>query len=215
MKPAVIDPPEIWARLWSGFEGRIGWDIGANCGQTVPIMLDNFEQVIAFEPAAECWPYLEQFAGNFTFLPIGLSDRDDHIDLLELPDKIDTGQLVTAGTCGMEWNPNRPDASVRTVISRTADSLISEAALQAPDFMKIDTEGHELRVLFGARQTLAVHRPDLLIEFHSPELHSSCEALLEQYGYQCETIRHPHYRPGTPMWKQHGWLKAKQMTSPA
>lgn len=208
MKPAAIDPPEIWAKLWKGFEGEYGWDIGANCGQTVPIMLDHFTQVIAFEPAEECFPYLEQFAGNFTWLPIALSDRDDYIELVELPDKIDTGQLVTAGTCGMEWDPRRADAAIRTVTCRTVDGLISEGALHVPDFMKIDTEGHELRVLFGSRKTLAIQRPDLLIEFHSPELHDSCQALLEQYGYQCETIRHPHYRPGSPMYFQHGWLRA-------
>lgn len=210
MKPAAIDPPEIWHRLWDGFDGSLGWDIGANCGQTVPVMLERFDQVIAFEPAEECWPYLREFDGNFTFLPLALSDRDDQIDLVELPDKIDTGQLVTAGTAGMEWNPDRPDARLRTVLCHTVDHLISEGALAAPDFMKIDTEGHELRVLFGARQTLAVRRPDLLIEFHSPELHGSCQTLLEQYGYRCETVRHPHYRKGTPMYFTHGWLKARQ-----
>jgi FkbM family methyltransferase len=210
MKPAVPDPPEIWAKLWQGFSGALGWDVGANCGQTIPIMLDNFEQVIAFEPAEECHPYLDEFDGNLTWLPIALSDRDDHIDLLALPDKIDTGQLVTGGTLGMEWDPQQPEARLRTVISRTTDSLIADAALAVPDFMKIDTEGHELRVLFGARRTLAVHRPDLLIEFHSPALHDSCETLLESYGYKCETVRHPHYRPGTPMFFQHGWLRARQ-----
>lgn len=210
MKPAVTDPPEIWSTLWVGYTGEIGWDVGANCGQTVPIMLEGFTQVIAFEPAEECWPYLSKIDGNLTWLPIALSDRDDHIDLVELPDKIDTGQLVTGGTHGMEWDPTRSDARTRTVISRTADALIAEGALTVPDFMKIDTEGHELRVLFGARRTLAVHRPDLLIEFHSPALHDSCETLLETYGYRCETVRHPHYRPGTPMWKQHGWIRARQ-----
>lgn len=208
MKPAVIDPPEIWSRLWKDFGGGTGWDVGANCGQTVPIMLDRFTQVIAFEPAEECWPYLQQFAGNFAWLPIALSDRDDHIDLLELPDKIDTGQLVTAGTIGMEWDPRRPDAAIRTVISRTLDSLLEEGALDPPDFLKIDTEGHELRVLFGAKRGLAANRPDLLIEFHSKELHSSCFALLESLGYRLETVRHPHYRSGSPMYFQHGWIRA-------
>lgn len=210
MKPAAIDPPEVWATLWNGFGGNIGWDIGANCGQTIPIMLDKFHQVIAFEPAEECWPYLHQYAGNLTTLPIAISDRDDEIDLIALPDKIDTGQLVTAGTCGMEWDPDQPDATIRTVVSRSIDSLIRDGALETPDFMKIDTEGHELRVLFGARQQLAITRPDLLIEFHSPELHYSCQTLLEQYDYRCETVRHPHYRPGTPLWFGHGWLRARQ-----
>lgn len=209
MKPAAIDPPEVWSRLWKGFEGRCGWDVGANCGQTVPIMLEHFEQVIAFEPAEECWDYLEKFEGNYYWLPLALSDRDDHVDLVELPDKIDTGQLVTADTHGMEWDPRQPNAAVRTVVCRTVDSLLEEGAVEAPDFMKIDTEGHELRVLFGSRRTLAIERPDLLIEFHSPELHASCQALLEQYGYTCETIRHPHYPPASPLWFQHGWLRAK------
>lgn len=210
MKPAAIDPPEIWSRLWRDFGGGIGWDIGANCGQTVPIMLDNFGQVVAFEPAEECWPYLQEFTGNFTWLPIALSDQDDQIDLIELPDKIDTGQLVTAGTIGMEWDPRRPDAVVRTVVSRTVDSLLGQGELEPPDFMKIDTEGHELRVLFGARKELAINRPDLLIEFHSNELHSSCFALLESLGYHTETVRHPHYPSGSPMWFAHGWLRATQ-----
>ncbi len=210
MKPAVIDPPEIWHKLWKDWEGAYGWDVGANCGQTVPIMLERFTQVIAFEPASECWPYLQDFAGNLTWLPIALSDQDDFVELIELPDKIDTGQLVTAGTKGMEWNPAQPGAHIRTVVCATADTLVSDGALHAPDFMKIDTEGHELKVLFGAKKILAVHRPDLLIEFHSPELHSSCQALLEQFGYICETVRHPHYRAGTPMWMQHGWIRACQ-----
>lgn len=210
MKPAPIDPPEIWSRLWNGFSGSIGWDVGANCGQTVPIMKDKFLQVIAFEPAEECWPYLQEFDGHFAWLPIALSDRDDYVDLVELPDKINTGQLVTAGTNGMEWDPRRPDAALRPVVSRTVDSLLDEGALEHPDFMKIDTEGHELRILFGARKELAMHRPDLLIEFHSAELHSSCCALLESFGYHTETIRHPHYPPGSQLWFAHGWLRATQ-----
>lgn len=210
MKPAAIDPPEIWYTLWAGFQGQTGWDVGANCGQTIPIMLERFEQVYAFEPAEECWDYLADFDGNVTVLPIALSDRDDHIALISLPDKIDTGQLVTAGTHGMEWNPEDQGAVTRHVPAHSVDRLISDGAIPPPDFMKIDTEGHELRVLFGARQTLAVHRPELLVEFHSPVLHDSCQSLLEQYGYTIETVRHPHYRAGTPMYYSHGWLKARQ-----
>jgi FkbM family methyltransferase len=209
VKPAPIDPPEIWTKLWYRFEGGTGWDVGANCGQTLPIMLDRFDQVYAFEPAAECLPWLHQYDG-VTVLPIAVSDTDEDIDLIALPDKIDTGQLVTAGTHGMEWNPERGDALSRTVVARTVDSLVVEDELIPPDFMKIDTEGHELRVLFGAKKTLAMSRPDLLIEFHSPSLHDSCETLLESYGYTCETVRHPHYRPGTPMYFTHGWLRAWQ-----
>jgi FkbM family methyltransferase len=173
VKPAAIDPPEVWPQLWKDVTGTVGYDIGANCGQTIPVMLERFKQVYAFEPAEECWSYLNDIDGNLTWLPIGLSDTDDNVDLICLPDKIDTGQLVTAGTHGMEWNPDRPGAQIRTIICRTIDTLILRGETLPPDFMKIDVEGHELRVLFGARQTLAVHRPELLVEFHSQQLHSS------------------------------------------
>lgn len=212
MKPAVSDPPEIEKSLWYGFGGGVGWDIGANCGQSYDEMMTRFDTVIAFEPATECAPYLDDLAStntSYRWLPIGLSDTDSHVELVELPDKIDTGQLVTGGTVGMEWNPEHPDAVIRMVECRTVDSLVAEG-LPGPDFLKIDVEGHELKVLYGAKKELAINRPDLLVEFHAPHLHRSMVDLLEGYGYDVQTIRHPHYRPGTQMWFQHGWIKATQ-----
>jgi len=44
------------------------------------------------------------------------------------------------------------------------DDLIAERGWPAPDFIKVDTEGVELAVLKGAAQTLAAHKPELLIE---------------------------------------------------
>jgi FkbM family methyltransferase len=215
VKPAPIDPPEIWSKLWHGVEGDVGWDVGSNCGQTIPIMCDRFERVTAFEPAEECWPYLDAVAADYNnLLPqvtiehIGLSDTDSDVDLIALPDKIDTGQLVTAGTHGMEWNPDSESGLIRTIACRTVDSLLRDGEMDAPDFMKIDVEGHEMKVLFGAKRTLAISRPDLLIEFHSPLLWSQVGGFLDGFGYVTETIRHPHYSPHSDMWQTHGWIRA-------
>jgi FkbM family methyltransferase len=208
VKPAPIDPPEIWNELWEGFSGNTGWDVGANCGQTLMIMLDRFKKVYAFEPAKECWPYLAGYP-EVIVEHFGLSDKDGLIDLIALPDKIDTGQLITAGTHGMEWDPDDPGGLLRQVPGRTIDSICRDRSHDAPDFMKIDVEGHELKVLFGARRTLNVFRPQLLIEFHTPDLHKDVRQLLETYGYHCDTVRHPHYPPGSDMWSTHGWLKCR------
>ncbi|HZP24471.1 MAG TPA: FkbM family methyltransferase [Terriglobales bacterium] len=44
------------------------------------------------------------------------------------------------------------------------DDLVAERNWPAPDFIKVDTEGVELAVLKGAAQTLATHKPELLVE---------------------------------------------------
>ncbi len=213
MRPAGTDPREIEPFLWQGFTGTTGWDIGANCGQSAAEMSDRFGHVYAFEPAGECFDYLNQTAQrhpSYRWYPVAVSDNDETVNLIELPDKIDTGQLVSADAQGMEYDPASPDGSVRAVTARTVDSLIETWSIPAPDFMKIDVEGHELKVLFGARKTLAVHRPQILLEFHSRALHESCKDLLEQFGYDHATIRHPHYPPGSDLWFAHGWLRATQ-----
>lgn len=210
MKPAVTDPPEINKVLWDSYSGDVGWDVGANCGQSSLDMLSRFNAVYAFEPANECAPWLDDIqANNFTWLPIALSFNDATVNLIALPDKIDTGQLVSTEAEGMEYDPASPDAVSRRVLCRQIDTLINQGEVPAPDFMKIDVEGHELLVLMGARKTLAVKRPDILLEFHSKSLHSSCIALLESYGYTTHTIRHPHYYPGTDLWFAHGWVRAQ------
>lgn len=210
MRPAVSDPPEVHRMLWDGYGGDVGWDIGANCGQTLPEMTSRFKTIFAFEPAEECWSFLEDFGEHVSYLKIALSDVDDTIDLIELPDKIDTGQLVSADAVGMEYDPDSADAVNRPVIARTVDNLIERFEVPTPDFMKIDVEGHELKVLYGARKTLSIQRPDLLIEFHSEELNDKIQDLLAVYDYKVQIVRHPHYPVMSPLWLAHGWLRARQ-----
>lgn len=205
MKPAPIDPPEVHAQLWDGYSGQTGWDIGANCGQTLPELTSRFKTVHAFEPAEECWSYLAAWP-EVNLHKIALSDVNSTIDLVALPDKIDTGQLVTGNCEGMEWNPKNPNGVLRTLEARTVDAVAND--LGAPDFMKIDVEGHEEKVLTGAAYVLTEHKPSLLIEFHSPQLYDFCLKLLTGLRYDVEVVRHPHYPKDSWLWHQHGWLKA-------
>lgn len=56
----------------------------------------------------------------------------------------------------------------RTVAATTIDALVA-GGTPPPAVIKIDVEGAEGRVIAGARETIAAHRPALLIEVHSPE----------------------------------------------
>jgi FkbM family methyltransferase len=210
VRPAVTDPPEVAEHLWSGFSGNIGWDVGANCGQSVPAMRQVFRRVVSFEPCQESFDYAKLAYPEAEMYRIAVSSHVGETDLALIEgEQADTGQLVTPGTSGMEWDPgdwDSPGVVTRRVPCKTLDSLA--LALGDPDFVKVDTEGHELYVLMGALGLLADGEASWLVEFHSESLYERCRELLKLNGYDAETVRHPHYAPGSPMYRQHGWLKA-------
>lgn len=210
ISPAPIDPPTIENAQWYGFHGNVGWDVGANCGQSINKMLGLFRTVHSFEPAVESYQYLqEHFGYRLDYIHnIALSDVDGQIRLAALPDKISTGQLITPGTHGMEdWGDVEAGVE-RFVKARRVDTLIYDEAFEVPDFMKIDVEGHEFNILKGAPRLLKDNPPAMLIEIHSPELGEACGDLLKRANYRLETIRHPHYPEGSAMWYQHFWYRA-------
>ena len=60
-------------------------------------------------------------------------------------------------------------------------------ALEQPKrvtLVKIDVEGHELRVLMGAAGTLTRYRPALFIEIRSKSSYAGVTAFLEPFGYR-------------------------------
>jgi FkbM family methyltransferase len=76
----------------------------------------------------------------------------------------------------------------------TIDAYVTKAGLARLDLMKIDTEGAEIFVLQGARQTLHAFRPVIIFEanrlnFESYKIHpQELERLLHVAGYHIVTI---------------------------
>jgi hypothetical protein len=73
---------------------------------------------------------------------------------------------------------------------RTLDDICAGAESRV-SFIKIDVEGHELKVLRGGVETLRKHRPNLLIEIeqrHSPGPISETFAFIASQGYSGEFI---------------------------
>lgn len=208
IRPAVPDPAEVAAQLWEGFGGGYGWDVGANCGQSVSAMLQLFTRFTCFEPCAGSYEFVLKFLPGVDVRQLAVSDHDGELELAYPADEQrETGQLVTIGTPGMEWTPADWSTAERiTVPCRTADSLAVE--LGPPDFMKVDTEGHEAFVMRGAPQIMGAGLTDFLIEFHSPGNYRYCLHRLKTCGYRIEVVRHPHYPEDSAMWHQHGWIRA-------
>lgn len=72
-------------------------------------------------------------------------------------------------------------SGTQTVELMSLDAYCDEHPLERLDFIKIDVEGAEQRVLEGARRTLAKFRPVILLELNDKALqfqHASCESVV-------------------------------------
>lgn len=214
--PAVPDPPEIDAVLWDGFGPffyedtfSVSFDVGANCGQTLPRIKQFSDLVVAFEPSKEAYRYLvEHFAyeEGYRLSELAVSSYSGSVDLVAMEGKIETGQLVTAGTPGMEWSDGAAAGEVRSLPCITLDEYIELTGL-FPAFIKIDVEGHEAEVLRGASELLRTQaRPQMLIEIHSEQLGSEIYDMLKQ-SYRVDLVRHPHYPTDSLLWRSHFWFR--------
>lgn len=79
--------------------------------------------------------------------------------------------------------------STRTELVTTApiDALLEQAALGAPDLMKIDVEGFEEAALLGAPRALA-NGATLVLEIQAAALFLKCRTILESFGYRLFVI---------------------------
>jgi hypothetical protein len=75
-----------------------------------------------------------------------------------------------------------------TVATVRLDSLVESGELRAPQFVKLDVEGHGHRALRGMHKTLAQSRPIILAGLHSPEEVAGILALLEPLGYRRQEV---------------------------
>ena len=130
-------------------QNRVALDIGANVGLWSRDLVKRFDTVIAFEPVAMFRECLTRnvFAKNLKINPIALGDQEGWIQM-----------IITEGNTG-HTHVDPKSKSGDTEIKRL-DSL----NLPVVDYIKIDCEGFEYRVLQGAQQTIRRCRPIVVIE---------------------------------------------------
>jgi FkbM family methyltransferase len=181
--------------------GSLAFDIGANIGQSAKVLAPNFTTVISCEPADDSWQLLAiEAPANVRPLNIAVAEHDGELLLFEAENSTGSGQLVYGP--GLEWGRITGQVSVPC---RTLDSLA--AAYGQPDFVKVDVEGSELRVLQGATQVLAGRPGSWLVEVH----HASHEPGVRDYlgGYTVSKHVHEHLPVGDPVRTNHFYLVAE------
>lgn len=210
MHDADPDPPEL-GDILAGFSGLLAFDIGANTGVTADLLAQRFAHVVAMEPCDESFTVLiGRAVPNVTARRLAVSDRAGIIDLAVQSGPIRSGQLTTpidgsrGEVDGHGWGDT---VGHRRLPATTIDALAAQHG--DPQLLKVDVEGHELRVLQGATCTLERARPGLFIEVHNARLGGQLSTLLGALYPGMWRVDHPHYQAGQWGADNHYWLVAR------
>jgi FkbM family methyltransferase len=132
------------------------FDVGANRGEWSLSMLrcaDDGGRAADLELHA-----FEASAFTSEQLRAAVGDRVARVNHLGLSDHVGSGRLVVVspggGTNSLAESPD-PGAATEIVDLTTVDDYCAQHAVTALDLLKIDTEGHDLLVMLGARAMLA------------------------------------------------------------
>ncbi|ODQ87713.1 FkbM family methyltransferase [Mycolicibacterium holsaticum] len=133
-------------------------DVGANDGVYSYFALGRFRQVVAVEAHPALIARLRRIMkSDNPVLAIALSDQVGET-ALHVP--VRRGRAVTT-RCSLQADAN-PGFALRTVTVPT--TTVDQLGLDRLGVIKIDVEGHELKVLRGAAQTLATAKPVCIVE---------------------------------------------------
>jgi FkbM family methyltransferase len=136
---------------------------------------------------------------------MALSDTEGEEELQI--DDMNSGSAVLNSVSGGAASEGRrsfelPPLTERVRIARLDDTIEREN-LRPPNMMKVDTEGAEVKVLRGARNTLTTHRPRLAIALHGEDKARDTVALLRELGYiVCGFVAEPDNRTGGSTYRQ-------------
>jgi FkbM family methyltransferase len=159
--------------------GMTAIDVGANLGvYTLPLerLVRPYGQVFAFEPGCTARKLLEQsrtinVASNLEVFDVALSDneRDGRLSL-------GNSSELNALSDGDEGEP---------VHITSLDIEDSRRGWPSPDFIKIDAEGEEDRILVGGQSFFARHSPLVMFEIKAgTKINEHLRAAFPAMGYQ-------------------------------
>ena len=176
-------------------------DVGGNNGEValrVGKKIGSEGCVVSFEPLSV---NVERFKANMLLNPaidnivlvyIGVGDTEGMFSIVnDRPDNLGMGWIEEVNaTSGMEL------CDTEDVVVTTLDNFIPSMKLDHIDFIKIDVEGFELKVLTGASHIISSHRPKLFIEVVEEHLERKNTSALELVEY-LENKRYLMYNSAT------------------
>ena len=143
---------------------KVVLDVGTNFGTHSILFLASGMRTVSFEPNPNCHAYLKKICEwnqvECQIEQIALGDREGAVELCFPQDREWNGTVLASQKDGLESD----EVMVRIDIRQTTMDDYVERHMLRPDLIKVDTEGAELLVLRGARQTLTKFRPLVVFE---------------------------------------------------
>lgn len=146
-------------------------DVGANFGLYSLALYRDCRTILAIEPSSREY---HRLTNNLSYNGIHnvLTIPKAASNITDFPVKLLIAQDELAGqnAIGRFYYSNTKQKDIEEVDTTTIDYLVDSYNLKKVDTIKIDTDGHELQVLEGSKQTIKRFKPLLLIELPTPEV---------------------------------------------
>lgn len=168
--------------------GDTVFDVGANVGIYTLLFSERVGangRVVAFEPSPRNVSYLRRHLAlngiaNVQVIEAAVSAQNGSAQFNAGSDAA-TGRLDSNGAIG---------------VNTVAIDPFVECGGYAPSLIKVDVEGGEADVLWGALTTLGRARPTVLLATHSDALKRTCTTMLRQCRYEVRELEDDR---GTPI----------------
>jgi FkbM family methyltransferase len=191
--PAMLWPNTMTAeqKFWCGLDlsGMTVYDVGAFHGLLTLFFASRAKTVVCFEPSTPNYKRLMENLmlneiRNVEVLKFGIGSRRETLKMVGSP--LMPGGASVDGKAVEELLQAGAGTTVEEISIVTLDEKIPQAGLPTPDFIKIDVEGWEIEALRGARKTLGLYKPALVLEMHGETKGEKRRKVAEIVAFLCE-----------------------------
>jgi len=164
-------------------------DIGANIGEYIYKASKHISpiQIFAYEPLPGLYKRLKKVFPEVNMYDVALSDVESK-SAFKIP-VIDKQKILTRSTLNTNFVETGEEKNVIIEVKTdTLDNQVEKFSINKIALIKIDVEGHEWKVIKGAKKTLQKYKPIIIIEIeqrhHSFPIQQIIEDVLK-LNYKC------------------------------
>ncbi len=156
-------------------ENNIFIDVGCHTGYYPCLLQNYFKKIIGFEPNTKSINVLKNLnIKNFIYFQNFVGDKNIEVESFE----------TKTGWSFYNTEHNSKNISVKKIKQITLDEFCKNNDIKNITAIKIDVDGIDLEVLYGAEEIIKYNRPSIMIENYTSELFD----FFEKFNYNFFTF---------------------------